>query len=66
MSVDKKYILTYMKQLFILFNVSIGINLKPVLVKEAHHSGVGGSLFAGVVKGSTSRCHSPGLVGDIK
>ena len=50
------------KKLIISLNITGGINLKPVLVKESDHFGVGSSLFAGVVVGGTSTSHSPGLM----
>jgi len=49
------------KKLFPGLNITGGINLKPVLIKESDHFGVGGSLFAGVVIGGAATAHSPGL-----
>ena len=49
------------KKLITGLNITGGVNLKPVLVKESDHFGVGGSLFAGVVVGGAAAAHSPGL-----
>ena len=53
------------KKLFIDLNITSGINLKPVFIKESDHFGVSGSLFAGVVVRGASTTHSPGLIEKI-
>jgi len=50
------------EKLISLSDILASVNLECVLVKVSDHSSVGGSLFAGVVKWSTSTGHSPGLV----
>ena len=49
------------KKLLPCFNITGGINLKPVLIKESDHFCVGGSLLAGIVVGSAATTHSPSL-----
>ena len=50
-----------MKKLLILGNITCGKDLKPILVEVTHHSGVGSSLFAGVVEWCAATSHSPNL-----